>query len=108
MTITNENDETAALGLGPMAVAPAYQRQGIGSALARAGLAACSDQGFEIVIVLGHPGFYPRFGFRISEPFGIKWEHEVPAEVFMVAELVPEALQNVRGVVRYQPEFNEV
>ncbi|HMB27932.1 MAG TPA: GNAT family N-acetyltransferase, partial [Blastocatellia bacterium] len=59
-------------------------------------------------VVLGHPGFYPRFGFVPASRFGIKSEYDVADEVFMVMELGEGALSNCAGVVKYQPEFNEV
>lgn len=94
--------------LGPMAVLPAQQGQGIGSQLVRAGLEACRAAGYRLVIVLGHADYYPRFGFRPSAPFGIRWERAVPEEVFMVAELRPGALAGAEGVVRYRAEFDLV
>ena len=102
-----ENHWTA-IGLGPMAVAPSFQRRGIGSALVREGLSACRAAGHEVVFVLGHPPFYPKFGFRPTEPEGIRWEKEVPAEVFMVCEAQPGSLRGRRGVVRYHPSFDGV
>lgn len=66
------------MGLAPMAVAPERQRQGIGSALVRAGLDQCGQMGFVAVVVLGHPEYYPRFGFRPSSEFGIDSAYEVP------------------------------
>lgn len=94
--------------LGPMAVLPAQQGRSIGSQLVRAGLEACRAAGYGLVIVLGHPGYYPRFGFRPSAPLGIRWEWDVPEEVFMVAELRPGALAGAEGVVRYRAEFDTV
>lgn len=96
------------LGLAPMAVAPKWQGQGIGSRLVREGLAACRRTGAELVVVLGHPGFYPRFGFVPAAPLGIGCEYAVPADAFMVTELVPGVLAGRRGVVRFRPEFAEV
>lgn len=93
-------------GLGPMAVRPDRQREGIGSALVRAGLAACREAGFDAVVVLGHPAYYPRFGFRPSVDFGFRPEFDVPDEVFMALELRPGALGAARDrVVRYAPAF---
>ncbi|ETX07609.1 MAG: hypothetical protein ETSY2_10210, partial [Candidatus Entotheonella gemina] len=63
---------------------------------------------YGVVVVLGHPHYYPKFGFTPSKPHGIEWEHEVPEDVFMVKELQPGALAQTRGVVKYRPEFNEV
>jgi putative acetyltransferase len=88
-----------------MAVSPRCQRQGIGSSLVQAGLRACAAQGCEAVVVVGHPRFYPRFGFRPASAFGLRCEFNVPDDVFMVAELVPGALNGFSGLVRYLPEF---
>ena len=95
----------AIAALGPMAVMPDRQRLGIGSALVRAGLDACRRLGHEVVVVLGHPAFYPRFGFVTARPLGVTCEYPVPDEVFMVAELSPGALRGRRGLVRYAPDF---
>lgn len=94
--------------LGPMGVLPRVQRQGIGSALVREGLAACLDAGWRAVIVLGHPEYYPRFGFVPAEEFGIRSEFSVPSEVFMALELRPEALRGRGGLARYHPAFARV
>jgi putative acetyltransferase len=92
-------------GLAPMAVLPECQRQGIGSQLVRAGIDACRSAGHDAVVVVGHPDFYPRFGFVPADTKGLRYEHEVPREAFMVLELRPAALADTRGVVRYRPEF---
>jgi putative acetyltransferase len=96
---------TPALGLAPMAVLPEQQRRGIGSELVRAGLDACRSHGHAIVIVLGHPAFYPRFGFVPASRHGIACEFSVPADAFMVRELRSGALHEVSGTARYRPEF---
>jgi putative acetyltransferase len=92
-------------GLAPMAVLPARQNRGIGSALVREGIARCRQLGHEAIVVLGHPHYYPRFGFVPSVKYGIRSEYDVPEEVFMVLELKPEALKDVTGVVRFHPAF---
>ena len=94
------------MGLGPMAVTPEHQRQGIGSELVRAGLEKCRLLGFAAVVVLGHPEYYPRFGFVPSSRFGIDSEYEVPEEVFMAMELQPEALTGKSGRVKYHAAFD--
>lgn len=96
------------MGLAPMAVAPAHQRQGIGSALVRAGLERCKQSGFGAVVVLGHPEYYPRFGFLPSARFGIGCEYKVPEDVFMVLELQSGYLSGVSGTIHYHPAFNVV
>ena len=92
-------------GLAPMAVAPHRQREGIGSALVAAGLAECRALGIAAVVVLGHPAFYPRFGFRTASVFGLRCEFPVPDEVFMALELVPGSFAHRDGLVRYLPCF---
>ena len=96
------------LGLGPMAVVPDSQRQGIGSLLVETGLAHCKRSGVSCVVVLGHPAYYPRFGFKKASHFGIACEYGVSDETFMVIELVDSALDCISGVARYQPEFDGV
>jgi len=97
-----------ALALAPMAVLPPFQKQGIGSALVRRGLEDARGLGHRVVIVVGHPDYYPRFGFVPARPLGILAPFEVPSEAFMALELKPGALLGIRGVVEYPPEFNEV
>jgi putative acetyltransferase len=108
VTVHAEDGSFGAVGLGPLAVLPAYQKQGIGSRLVEAGLAACREAGHKIVFVLGHPDYYPRFGFQVSKPLGIEWEGDAPAEAFMVLELREGALAGRGGTVRFLPEFNGV
>ena len=95
------------LGLAPLAVLPQMQRQGIGSALVRAGLARAEAMGFAIAIVLGHPQFYSRFGFLPSVGYGIESSFPVPEDVFMVKPL-QHYQDKYRGKVVYPPAFLEV
>ncbi|MGQ0569035.1 MAG: GNAT family N-acetyltransferase [Armatimonadota bacterium] len=96
------------IGLAPMAVAPEHQRKGIGSALVRDGLEQCKQLGFGAVVVLGHPEYYPRFGFLPSVRFGIGCEYEVPQEAFMAVELQPGYLSGVSGKIKYHAAFSNV
>lgn len=96
----------SAMGLAPMAVRPEFQRRGIGSALVKAGLDACRAAGHHLVVVLGHPGFYPRFGFVAARPHGLSCEYQAPPEAFMVLELRSGSLARARGLVRYRREFS--
>jgi len=96
-----------AVVLAPMAVLPVYQCKGIGSQLVRAGLEECRRLGHEIVVVLGHPDYYPRFGFVPAKAKGISCEFEVSDEAWMVLELKEGTLAGRSGTVKYQPEFRE-
>ena len=96
-----------ALGLAPAAVLPGWQRRGIGSRLVRAGLAACGETPYGLVVVLGAPQFYGCFGFKPAKPLGLTWEHGGPPDdAFMVQVLRRGALRGLRGVVAYRPEFD--
>ena len=97
----SDHPDLEVMGLAPMAVLPDRQRAGAGSALVRAGLGECVRLGFVASVVLGHPEYYPRFGYQPSSRFGIDCEYEVPEEVFMAMELTPGALDGVEGLVLY-------
>jgi putative acetyltransferase len=101
--------ETEAKLIGaPMAVAPPRQRSGIGSALVKAGLAHCKELGAVAVVVLGHPEFYPKFGFSPAARFGLKCEYDVPAEAFMAIELRAGILRGASGTVKYHAAFSQL
>lgn len=96
------------MGLAPMAVNPAQQGSGIGSALVRAGLEQCIALGYSAAVVLGHPTYYPRFGFCPSSRFNIDSEYEVAEELFMAIELSAESLSGKTGRVKYHPAFSKL
>jgi putative acetyltransferase len=102
------HSELRIMGLAPMAVAPEHQRIGIGSALVRAGIEQCKKLGCGAVVVLGHPEYYPRFGFSPSASFGISCEYDVPEEVFMILELQPDFLDGVSGNLEYHEAFSSL
>jgi len=106
--IEGADSKASGVGLAPMAVLPDHQRSGIGSELVREGLARCRELGELRVVVLGHPEYYPRFGFVPANTFGIVSDYDVPDEVFMVQELGPGALDGVNGTAHYRPEFGEL
>jgi putative acetyltransferase len=109
--VTLEDDEAplTGMGLAPMAVDPPHQGRGIGSALVREGLQRLRQSGCPYVAVLGHPGYYPRFGFEPASHYGIQCQWEgVPDEVFMLLPLNPTALRSRKGVVRYHPLFGQL
>lgn len=94
-------------GLAPMAVAAEFQNKGIGLKLVEEGLKCCNGAAYGAIVVLGHPDYYPRFGFIPSVNFGIKSEYDVPDEVFMALELNEGALADCRGTVKYHGFFNK-
>ena len=96
------------MGLAPMAVTPDRQRCGIGSALVSQGLDRCGTIGAGAVIVLGHPAYYPRFGFAPASPMNIDCKYVVPDEAFMVLELTAGYLSGAEGTIRYHDAFGEV
>jgi len=96
------------LGLAPIAVLPDYQKRGIGSQLVRKGIYEARRLGHKIVIIVGHPAYYPRFGFTPAAEKGLNVPLDVPDEAFMVLELVPGALNGVNGTVKHPPDFEDV
>jgi putative acetyltransferase len=87
VTVKSEDSSFQAIALGPMAVLPEYQRKGIGSQLVRTGLEECRHLGHEIVVLVGHADYYPRFGFVPARPKGIECEFEVPDKAWMLLQL---------------------
>src|SRR5579871_5001960 len=92
-----------AAALAPLSVAPAHQRMGVGSALVRAGIAALKQRGLEAIVVLGHPAYYPRFGF--SAPLASRLAAPFRGEAFMALELRPGTLDGEAGSVTYAQSF---
>jgi putative acetyltransferase len=106
VTVAGEaGDYTSLVGLAPVAVLPSYQGRGIGTMLIEASLEHLRDQGHAAVVVVGDPRYYGRFGFLPGNRWGLRWEGPGGNEVFMVAELTPGALAEIKGVVRFRPEF---
>ena len=106
--IRSPGQSSRAIGLGPMAVLPEHQRCGAGSALVAAGLDACAQIGEAVVVVLGHPDYYPRFGFRPAEDFGLYYGRPGPNPAFMVRELELGALRGRIGEVSYHAAFGSL
>lgn len=98
-------DVATGLGLAPLAVLPELQSRGIGSRLTREGLDACRGGGYSFVVVLGHPAYYPRFGFERADNRGISNEYGAD-DAFMVLELQPGSLPT-QGLAKYAAEFAE-
>jgi putative acetyltransferase len=91
-----------------MAVRPAYQRRGIGTQLVSQGLERLRERECPFVVVIGHPEFYPRFGFGSAAAWGLTCEWEVPAEVFMVNILNAELAGRLQGRAQYRAEFSTI
>lgn len=107
--VSIENDEQANFwGLAPMAVLPEFQNQGIGSKLIKEALKTCAEKGIDAIFVLGHPEYYPRFGFETAKKRGFICEYPVDDEHFMVLELKKDALHGKHGLVKYISQFAEL
>ena len=99
-----EVGKTTQLALAPLAVAPGFQKQGIGSILVKTGHKKASEMGFEYSILLGDPGYYSRFGYRPSDEFNIKCPFDVPGEYFMAVKFQGEPFL-FNAEVKYPKEF---
>lgn len=108
ITIEDGDKSYPALALAPMAVRPEFQNQGIGSQLVIKGLEKCKELGYRLVIVLGHPEFYPRFGFEPARKHGIEPPQPWPDEAFMVYKLADDETEKITGEVKYSKLFDEV
>lgn len=108
ISIETAGGPVPALALAPMAVLPDFEHQGIGSELVNAGLDACRRKGHAIVVVLGHPEYYPKFGFTPASEHGLQAPFPVRDDAFMALALTPDGLRDVSGTVRYPPAFGKV
>jgi putative acetyltransferase len=108
VTIEGHRGFLEGMGLAPMAVLPEFQRQGVGSMLIRAGIEILKKSGCPFIIVLGHPEYYPRFGFEPASRYRIRSQWEgVPDPAFMILWLEKTGINHVSGVAKYRDEFNE-
>lgn len=101
-----EESSFLSLSLAPLSVHPDFQNQGIGTALTWEALEIAKKIGYPSVIVVGHPQYYPRFGFKPAKEFGLSAPFEVPHEAFLALELIPGAFKK-GGLTVYPPEFFE-
>lgn len=107
ITIEKDGASVDSLALAPVSVATGHQKKGIGGKLIVAALEKAKGLGYGSVVVLGHPEYYPKFGFKKASEWNIKAPFEVPDEVFMVMELRENALEGVKGIVQYSSAFAE-
>jgi putative acetyltransferase len=108
VVIESAGQRIIGMGLAPMAVLPDRQRQGIGSRLVTRGLDLLRDRRCPFVVVVGHPEYYPRFGFEPASRQGLasQWEG-IPDAAFLAIILDPRAMAGVSGVARYRDEFSD-
>jgi len=106
--VGEESVEIRGAGLAPLAVLPQFQRCGVGSELVDEGSRRMRQSGYPFIVVLGHPEYYPRFGFVPASRYGLRCQWDVPDEAFMVLALDEPALRTVTGLVRYRKEFREL
>ncbi len=108
VSIETRDGPSVGFGLAPMGVLPELQRAGIGSALVRTGVERLRASGCPFVVVVGHPGYYPRFGFVPASRHGIRCQWDsVPDEAFLILVLQPAVASGLSGVAVYRPEFRD-
>lgn len=94
------------IALAPLAVSPEHQKQGVGKRLMQEGLKRCQNLGYSLVLLIGHPEYYPKFGFKPARPLGLELKQfAVPDDVFMVCELQEGALVRIQGELIYPEVF---
>ena len=107
LIIRTDNAEIPSLSLAPISVHPDFQRKGIGGMLINKVHFIARELGFQSVILVGHPDYYPRFGYRKASEFGVSFPFDAPDDACMAMELSENALKNANGVVEYPKEFWE-
>ncbi|MCJ8010861.1 N-acetyltransferase [Paenibacillus sp. KQZ6P-2] len=106
--VVDEGSSHEVIALAPLAVSPDHQKQGIGRRLIQEGLERCQKLGLDLVLLIGHPEYYPKFGFKPARPYGLELKQfDVPDDVFMVCELQDGALNRIKGELRYPRVFLE-
>ena len=106
VSIRNGEKLYTSLTLAPMSVIPEFQKKSIGKLLVVYGLQVAHDLGHTSAIVLGHPSYYPRFGFEPAKKYGIKSPFPAPDEAFMAIELEPGSLAGISGTVEFPEAFD--
>jgi len=108
VSIGSDGEKIVGVGLGPMAVFPEYQCQGIGGRLIETGNQKIREGGCPFIVVLGHAEYYPRFGFKPASGYRLQCEWDVPDNVFMVLVLDQSKMRGVSGLAKYRQEFSSV
>ncbi len=108
--LLNGDNDTSMSILAPLAVLPENQKQGVGGKLIEKGLEILKESGVDLVFVLGHPEYYPKFGFNPAGEKGFEAPYHIPpecAEAWMVQELRPGVIGSVKGKVQCSDELNK-
>jgi predicted N-acetyltransferase YhbS len=108
LKIKNEQNEYDSLALAPISVLPEYQGKGIGGMLIKEAHRKAKALGQKSIVLLGHEKYYPRFGYKQADIFGIELPFHVPKENCMAIELIENGLKGIKGIVEYPKEFNEL
>ena len=106
LKIKNNQTEFDSLALAPVSVLPKFQGNGIGGMLIKEAHKTAIELGYKSIVLLGHENYYPKFGYELTEKFGIVLPFDVPKENCMVIELIENGLKGVTGTVEYPKEFN--
>ena len=107
--MTAEDDSSLNIyGLAPMCVSPKYQNQGIGTKLIERAIQEAKVSNIDAIFVLGHPSYYPKFGFKPTHSYQIKCEYDVPTDVFMVLDISNKLVKLENQTVYYAEEFGKV
>lgn len=104
-TLDELPDERRMLVLGPIGVLPEYQRRGVGRTLIGVALRRAKELGYRGVALIGHPTYYPRFGFLPGSRFGLRTTYDVPNDVFMALALTEGSLEGISGLLHFPAEF---
>ena len=104
--IINGSQSFEVLALAPLSVAPAFQRNSIGSKLIEVAHQRAKKLGYAAIVPLGHKDYYPRFGYKKASLFGVSFPFNAPDDCCMVAELRKNALRGISGVVCYSQAFS--
>ncbi|MGY5353611.1 GNAT family N-acetyltransferase [Wenyingzhuangia sp. IMCC45467] len=107
LKIKNKSNEFDSLALAPVSVLPGFQGKGIGGKLIVESQKRAKELGHKSIVLLGHENYYPRFGYKQADKYGIELPFDVPKENCMVMELIENGLNGVNGMVEYPKEFNE-
>ena len=107
VAIEGESRSWTVPALGPISVMPEFQKQGVGGQMLQAGLERATELGHGVVVLIGHPTYYPRFGFVPAGSLGLKCAIPVPDNVFMAYLLRPDGLEGIQGTVVFPPAFQE-